>query len=60
MIERMPVLCQNHSLKALQQIIDLRNDFIAACHCQGTAGAEIILHIDHDQSLIGWPHLRLR
>ena len=52
----MPILRQYHGLKLRHQRIDLRDDRIALRHGQSATGAEIILHIDDDQGVMGWTH----
>ena len=58
MVRRMPVLRQHHGREIAHQPVDPADDFIPARHGQGTAGAEVVLHVDHDQRFIRGFHRR--
>src|SRR5690625_2074573 len=49
MIRPMPVLSQHDGLEPVLQLVQGRNNLVAPLYPQRTAGAEIILHINHDQ-----------
>src|SRR5262249_15652159 len=51
MAGRMPVLCQQHMPESLSNVVDKRNDLIAAWHSQRAAGAKVVLDIDHEQNI---------
>ena len=46
-----PVLRQHHRVKIRHQRIDPAQDRVALRHFKRAAGAEIILHVDHDQGM---------
>jgi hypothetical protein len=45
----MPILGEHDVGEAPRQPVDRRHDLVAAGHRQGAAGAEIVLHVNHDQ-----------
>jgi len=49
-----PVLRQYHRFERRHPFVYARDDFISAWHGKGPAGAEVVLHVDHDQ---GFGHL---
>ena len=48
---RMPVLCEHDVLELPGQLIDDRNDLLAARNGEPAAGAEIVLDVDHQQDI---------
>ena len=50
---RMPILRQHDVLVVGDQAIDPRDDGIGAGYRQRAAVAEIVLHVDDDQGLVG-------
>ncbi len=53
MPRRMPILCENHMLKARRNSENRLNDRVSAHNGQLPAGAEIILHVDHEKYIGG-------
>lgn len=51
MAERMPILRQDDMLEMRRQPVNPRHNFLAARHGQLSAGAEVILDIDHQQEI---------
>jgi len=46
---RMPVLGQHHMVEFRGEAVDRRDDLVAARHREAAAGAEIVLHVHHDE-----------
>ena len=55
---RVPVLRDDHGVKAAHQRIDARDDLVPAIHGKRAAGAEIILDVDDEESMHGRAFLR--
>jgi hypothetical protein len=53
MAGRMPILGQHHMLKALRKPIDDGDDRVAISNRESAAGAEIVLHVDDEQQIVG-------
>lgn len=53
MTSGMPILRQDAIRKVLDKPINNGNDLIASRNFEGTSGAEIILHIDYEET-VGW------
>lgn len=53
-VRGVPILRQNYMFKLLSEGIDGRNNLIAILYRERSTGAEVILNIDHQES-IGWP-----
>ena len=51
MVGGVPVLGVDDVLEALAETVDERNDLIAAFNGEGTAGTEIILDVDDEESI---------
>jgi UPF0176 protein len=51
-----PILCQDDDGKFIHQGIDAGDDLIAFGHGKQTAGAKIVLNVDHDQGLFTVAH----
>jgi hypothetical protein len=49
MVARVPILGQHHIGEFLGDVVDGWDDFLATVNGKCSAGAEIILHIDHQQ-----------
>ena len=43
------LLCKCYCRKAIHQAVDPTDYFIDPCHSQRSAGAKVVLHVDHDQ-----------
>jgi hypothetical protein len=48
---RMPVLGQHHMGEFGGEAVDGRDDLVAARHRQAAAGAEVVLHVHHDEDI---------
>jgi hypothetical protein len=53
MARRMPVLGQDDVIVTADQAVHDRHDRVGSGNGQRTAVAEIVLHVDHDQRLVG-------
>src|SRR6267142_8303 len=49
----MPVLRQNHMIETLGEPVDDRHDRVALADSQGAIRAEIVLHVDDQQQIVG-------
>src|SRR5260370_34621486 len=49
----MPVLRQNHMIETLGEPVDDRHDRVALADSQGATRAEIVLHVDDQQQIVG-------
>ena len=52
MAARMPVLGQHHVAESCGHPVDDRHHLVAARHRQRAAGAEIVLHVHHDENVV--------
>lgn len=48
-----PVLSEDHVIEFLREGVDRRDDLIAAGYFKGATGAEVVLNIDDEQSIVG-------
>ena len=55
-VKGVPVLRQDHGGEIIHRSVDPQHDFVTSGHSKGAAGAEIVLHVDHDQGFIGGAH----
>ncbi len=53
MSRRMPVLREDDVLEALAQLVDQRDDLVAAFDGERTARAEVVLDVDDEESVGG-------
>ncbi len=52
MAARMPVLGQHHVAESRGHPVDDRHHLVAARHRQRAAGAEVVLHVHHDEDVV--------